>query len=319
MVLGRAWGCADSEDALRQDDSGGLGGRNEEDRFVLRSRIGTGGMCEVFSAVDLLRVECGDPRPRVALKRLLPEVAELRQARLALAREFFILRHVGHPGVVRAYDLHRETWGVCFSMELLEGVSAYAALGGRPEGLGRRALPMAAEIFKVLAYLHGLGVAHGDVKPANIFLTLTGRVVLLDFNASRTALFPDIAGGLAFREVEGVPGVPGMSLLHASPECLGGAPPWPGGDIFSACCCVYELLTGQHPFGMLPASEAAEKRLRTVRPPHLGPWAWRRLRQGLSFDASRRPSAAKLYAVFKGRGAGGPPLLISGVREECEI
>ena len=319
MVSAKDWCCADSDDALPQGESVGLDGRGGEGRFVLRARIGTGGMCEVFSAVDLVRVECGDPQPHVALKRLLPEVAGLHQARQSLAREFFTLRHVAHPGVVRAYDLHRETWGVCFSMELLQGVSAYAALDGRPGGLGRGAMAMAAEIFKVLAYLHGLGVAHGDVKPANIFLAQAGRVVLLDFNVSRTALFPGVAGGLPFHGAEGVPGVPGMSLLHASPECLGGTPPWPGGDIFSACCCVYELLTGQHPFGMLPALEAAEKGLRPARPPHLGLWAWRRLRQGLSFDGSRRPSAAKLYAVFKGADAGASPVLIPGSREDCDI
>ena len=307
MVSGRDWNCVGSEDAFPQSESVGLDGRDEGGRFVLRSRIGSGGMCEVFSAVDLLRVECGDPQPLVALKRLLPEAAELPQAQLALAREFFTLRHVAHPGVVRAYDLHREAWGVCFSMELLDGVSAYAALDGRPGGLGRVAMATAAELFKVLEYLHRLGVAHGDVKPANIFLSQAGRIVLLDFNVARASLFPGTAGGLALRGVEGVPGVPGMSLLHASPECLGGAPPWPGGDIFSACCCVYELLTGRHPFGMLPSSEAAEKDLRPARPPHLGPWAWHRLRQGLSFDASRRPSAAKLYAVFKGTGAGPRP------------
>lgn len=311
--------CPVGEDALLRDGSGGRGCGAEEGRFVLRSRIGTGGMCEIFSAVDLLRVECGDPWPQVALKRLLPEAAELRQAQLALAREFFTLRHVVHPGVVRAYDLHREAWGVCFSMELLEGVSAHAALGGRSEGLGRRAMAIAMEIFKILAYLHGLGVAHGDVKPANIFLVQTGRVVLLDFNVARTALFPGVAGSLPFRGIEGVPGVPGMSLLHASPECLGGAPPWPGSDVFSACCCVYELLTGQHPFGMLPSLEAAEKGLRPTRPPHLGSWAWRRLRQGLSFDASRRPSAAKLYAVFKGSGPVASFVPIPCTGEECEI
>jgi serine/threonine-protein kinase Stk1 len=306
--------CA--EGSLPRDHSGGLGSGDEDGRFVLRSRIGAGGMCEVFSAVDLLRVECGDPRPLVALKRLLPEAAELRPARQALAREFFTLRHVAHPGVVRVFDLHRETWGLCFSMELLEGATAHAASAGRPHGLGRGAMPVAAEIFKTLAHLHGIGVAHGDVKPANIFLGRSGRVVLLDFNVSRAASYPGAAGPLALREVEDVPGVPGVSLLHASPECLEGAPAWPGGDIFSACCCVYELLAGRHPFEMLPAHEAAGKRLRPTRPPHLGPWAWRRLRQGLSFDASRRPSAAKLYSVFKGTGLWASPGPTPGTGKE---
>lgn len=272
------------------------------DRFVLRSRLGAGGMCEVFSAVDLRRVECGDSRPVVAVKRLLPEVAHERQARSALAQEYFTLRHLAHPGVVRVFDLHREAWGVCFSMELLEGQPGHAALGSHPAGLGGAGIVLGARIFESLAYLHAHGVSHGDVKPANVFLEQGGRTVLLDFNIARVSERP---GAASAKVAHGLPGgarVPGLSRQHASPERLMGAPPEPRGDVFSASCTVYELITGVHPFGMLPAHEAASRGLRPERPSVLTRGQWRELRQGLSFDPHGRPTAQRLGAVLDGHG-----------------
>ena len=278
------------------------------DRFVLRSRLGAGGMCEVFSAVDLRRVECGDSRPFVAVKRLLPEVAHERQAGSALAQEYFTLRHLAHPGVVRVFDLHREAWGVCFSMELLEGQPAHAALGSHPAGLGGVGIVLGARIFESLAYLHAHGVSHGDVKPANVFLEQGGRTVLLDFNIARVSERP---GAASAKVVHGLPGgarVPGLSRQHASPERLMGAPPEPRGDVFSASCTVYELITGVHPFGMLPAHEAAFRGLRPERPSALTRGQWHEFRKGLSFDPHGRPTAQRLGAVLDCHG------LLAGLR-----
>lgn len=273
-----------------------------EDRFVLQSLLGTGGMCEVFSAMDLLRVECGDSRPMVAVKRLLPEFVHDHQARSALAREYFTLRHLSHPGVVRVFDLHREGWGLCFSMELLEGASACAALGGRPSGLGRAGVRAGARMFEALAYLHAHGVAHGDVKPANVFLGHDGRTVLLDFNVSRVS---ERRGRAAARVAQGLPEgarVPGLSLLHASPESLQGAPPDSSGDVFSASCTAYELITNRHPFERLPAHEAARLDLRPERPASLTGRQWRALRDGLSFDPQVRPTSLRMSEALDGGG-----------------
>lgn len=272
------------------------------DRFVLRSRLGTGGICEVFSAIDLRRVECGDSRPVVAVKRLLPEVIQNRQAQATLAAEYFTLRHLVHPGVVRVFDLHREGWGLCFSMELLEGASAHAALGSHPAGLGCEGVVLGASIFESLAYLHAQGVVHGDVKPANVFLEQDGRTVLLDFNVAQVL---GRSGATGANVVQGLPGrarVPGLSLLHASPECLRGAHPCPRGDVFSASCTVYELITGLHPFKMLPANEAAARGLEPEKPSVLAGGQWRELRKGLSFAPQVRPTAQRLRAVLEDRG-----------------
>lgn len=278
------------------------------DRFVLRSRLGAGGLCEVFSAVDLRRVECGDSRPVVAVKRLLSEFAHERQARSALAQEYFTLRHLTHYGVVRVFDLHREAWGMCFSMELLEGQPAHAALGSHPAGLGGAGITLGARIFESLAYLHAHGVSHGDVKPANVFLEQGGRTVLLDFNIARVSERP---GAASAKVVHGLPGgarIPGLSRQHASPERLKGTPPDPRGDVFSASCTVYELITGVHPFGTLPAHEAAFGNLRPERPSVLTRGQWRELRKGLSFDPHGRPTAQRLGAVLDGHG------LLAGLR-----
>lgn len=273
-------------------------GRAAGDRFALRARIGAGGMCEVFTAVDLRRVESGDVRPVVALKRLLPELVHRRQAQAALAREYLTLCRLTHPGIVRVFDLHRERWGMCFSMELLKGAPAHVVLGGRPDGLGAECLAAAAAVFESLAYVHSRGVAHGDVKPANVHLGRSGRVVLLDFNAARTLSRPGTAGAGEGGKLAGRDGLAGLSPLHAAPEILAGAPFTPAGDVFAASCTVYEMLTGQHPFRMLSAREAEACGLRPQRPSSLGRGRWAALRRGLAFDPAARPTAARLCAVF---------------------
>lgn len=291
-----------SKNSSRQKLMASAGAFVGGDRFVLRSRLGMGGMCEVFSATDLRRVECGDSQPLVAIKRLLPEVAQVRQAQSTLAREFFTLRHLVHPGVVRVFDLHREGWGLCFSMELLEGMPAHAVLGSHPVGLGGAGIAVGARIFESLAYLHAHGVTHGDVKPANVFLEQGGRAVLLDFNVAQVLERPGAAGAKVLQGLPSRARIPGLSLLHASPEVLKGGPPSPRGDIFSASCTVYELINGLHPFNMLPAHEAASRGLRPAKPLALTRGQWRELRKGLSFEPQVRPTAQRLRAVLDERG-----------------
>ena len=277
-------------------DAGGMNvGTN---RFALLSRLGVGGMCEVYLARDLRRVECGDSHPLVAVKRLRPELAHDRKASLALAQEFFAMRHLVHPGVARVFDLHRETWGTCFSMELLTGASLQILLGSHPAGLGRAAFPLAGRMLETLNYLHARGVSHGDIKPANIFLEQEGRMVLIDFNAARVDARPGSASNAAARGLHRASPPPAYSLLHASPECLDGSPPSPLSDVFSMCCTVYELLTGEHPFKMLPANVAYEKGFAPAKPTCLSGREWRRLGLGLAFDPLHRPNPDRLLAIF---------------------
>lgn len=267
-------------------------------RFLLEKPLGAGGMCEVYSALDLWRLEWSDAAPRVAIKRLLPELAGNRQAQMALAREFFTLRHLIHPGVVRVYDIHPGEDGPCFSMELLEGPSLHQAQAGMPSGYGKDGVRIAGKLFETLRYLHGKGVVHADIKPANLFNAPDARLVLIDFNISQVTARPGAACSPIAQGLRASLKFPAHSLLHASPERLKTGCPSMADDIFSACCTVYELTAGRHPFNRLPSVEAEQKDMRPPKPAGLSGAQWKTLARGLSFSPTERPGADELWRAF---------------------
>lgn len=272
---------------------------NGRKRFQLDRLLGSGGMCDVFSALDLCRLEWNDKSPKVAVKQLLPELAGNRQAQLALAQEFFTLRHLAHPGIVRAYELHMEPGGLCYSMELLEGASLHQVQSGAPSGLGQDGLWIAIRLFETLAYLHGKGVVHADIKPANIFKAPEGRLVLIDFNISQVTARPGAACSPIAQGLRANLRFPAHSLLHSSPERLKNGCPSVADDVFAACCTVYEVIEGQHPFKRLSSLEAEAKRMQPQKPGGIPGFQWNILKQGLSFAAAPRPNADQLFRAFK--------------------
>jgi serine/threonine-protein kinase Stk1 len=272
--------------------------RKKDNRFLLERRLGAGGLCEVFAARDLLRLAHGDGTPRVAVKRLLPEYTTDRAALSLLAREFFIGRHAVHPSLIRYYDLHEEEYGPCLSMELLHGERLYDALDRYPHGMGTRAQSLAYRLFEALTALHASGVAHGDVKPANIMLEKDGRAVLFDFNTADALPLPGRPAPEASAGLLLGLRLPAFSPLFASPERLAGGGPSFADDIFAACCSVYQMLSGVHPFKGRTAAEARETGLRPEAPQTLGGIRRELLLKGLAFEAERRPKAGELAEFF---------------------
>lgn len=267
-------------------------------RFMLEKLLGTGGMCEVYAALDLWRLEWSDTSPRVAVKRLLPELAKNQQAQMALAQEFFTLRHLVNPGIVRVFDLHPESAGVCFSMELLEGQSLARAHADFPSGFGRDGRWIAERLFGILQFLHGKGVVHADVKPANLFAEPDKRLVLIDFNISQVTAKPGAACSPVAHGLRATLQFPAHSLLHASPERLASGSPSMADDIYSASCTVYELIAGRHPFNRISSVAAQERNLTPARPEGFTGLQWKTLSRGLSFAAAERPSAEALWRAF---------------------
>lgn len=273
------------------------------ERFLLERLLGAGGVCEVHAALDLRRVEVGDANPRVAIKRLRPEFADNAQAGLALAQEFCVLRHLAHPGVVRVFDLHREPFGLCCSMELLTGQTMLKKLYNSPAGLGRAVLPLGRELFHVLSFLHDLGIAHGDIKPSNIFLASEGRTVLVDFNVSTATAQAGAACSPVTIGLREHLRLPSYSLRYASPERLRGGNPSPADDVFAAGCTVCEAAGGQHPFGQCSALEAMEAGFLPEKPAALPLRQWRVLRRALGYEPCGRPSAEELLQAFSPAGS----------------
>ncbi|HUG99409.1 MAG TPA: protein kinase [Gammaproteobacteria bacterium] len=258
-------------------------------RYRLEALLGRGGMSLVYRAEDLRRMGGGVDAAWVAVKLLAPEYVG-RESRAALEREAALLADLSHPCVVRMLDYDQHGKYAFLVTELLDGerLRNRLARGGPAPLPVAEAMRIARQLSDALAYLHRRGLAHRDVKPANIFITAAGDVRLIDFGL---AAWIDRAG------VPGSPAPKSWTPLYASPETLAGAPPDFRDDVYSLGCVVYEMLTGRHPWGKLPADEAIHRKLTLVRPAGLSAASWRILQQALAFRAADRPTNAAAFGA----------------------
>ncbi|MFU8895894.1 MAG: serine/threonine-protein kinase, partial [Gammaproteobacteria bacterium] len=260
-------------------------------RYRLEALLERGGMGLLYRATDLRRSGLDGEPAQVALKLANPHYAA-PGARRALEREASLLAALNHPGVVRMLGFEHDGEHAFMVMELLTGEQ----LRSRIQRCATAALPTAEamaiirELAEVLAYLHGRGVVHRDVKPGNVFIVDGGGLRLVDFGLAAkvgTSGKPSAAAPMA--------GTP----RYASPEMLTGVPPDPRDDVYSLACMAFELLAGRRPWGDLSADEAARRKLRLARPAGLSRARWKILRAALSFRAADRPpNAAAFLAGF---------------------
>jgi serine/threonine protein kinase len=206
-------------------------GRLVAGRYRLRALLGRGGMGRVWLAQDeLLQRE-------VAVKQAVGPASDdvLRAGALS---EIRAAARVDHTGVVRVHDLVTDD-GPWIVMERLSGrtlAEALTAHGALPVAEVAR---IAALLLDALAAVHEAGLAHGDVKPANVHLCDDGRVVLTDFGIAR-ALDDEttIPGG-------GLAGSP----AYMSPERARGDVAGPEADLFSLGATLFAAAEGASPFG----------------------------------------------------------------------
>lgn len=277
--------------------------RTGGERFILEDKMGSGGLCDVYSALDLLRLECGDSITKVAVKRLQAQYAENAAARRLLAREFFALRCLPHPGVVRVFDLHKCADGLYMSMELLGGRNLHEELATRPAGYGKAGQNMLGNLFATLTFMHGMHLVHGDIKPANIMQEKSGRTVLIDFSTAEAVPEHGQASSALSQGLYQELKVHAFSSIHASPERLAGTLPSRADDIYAACCSAYEIVEGQHPFKRKSALEAQQQKMRPEKMRALGGKPGKMIERGLSFDPAERPSAREFFMLFNNRGS----------------
>ncbi|MCU1749391.1 serine/threonine-protein kinase [Pseudomonas sp. 6D_7.1_Bac1] len=260
-------------------------------RYRIERLLGAGGMGAVYRARDLLHEQFGDPDPYIALKILSEEFAESPDASALLYSEFALTRRLRHSNVLRlhTFEVDTECQRAFITMELMRGLTLDKLLCERPLGLPWQELrDIALPLLDALAYAHGRGVLHGDLKPSNVMLSEEG-VRLFDF-------------GLGQAEEGVLPGLPHLSRSrfnawtpgYAAPELLEGAPLTASADLFAVACVIYELADGKHPFRRLPSTQARDERLdRELQAPrHLPKHCWPALRTALAFDAAARTVTA---------------------------
>jgi len=206
--------------------------------YEITGQIGRGGMGIVYLARDT-RLE----RP-VAIKMLAPKYVSNPQFRERLKREARAAGRLTHPGIATVYALEEYEDALYIVSEYVRGDTLLKLIEGGPVPVAQM-IEIAAQIADALAAAHEQGIIHRDLKPENITRTESGTIKILDFGLARFEPKTDLASDLRLTRSGVFLGTP----AYASPEQLLGAEVDRRTDIFSFGVLLYELATGDHPFG----------------------------------------------------------------------
>lgn len=187
--------------------------------YRIESRLGEGGMGEVFRATD------------TRLGRSVAIKKTRRRFNARFAREARAISSLNHPHVCTVYDVGPDY----LVMELVEGETLAARLKRGRLSL-EESIPYARQIASALAAAHAKGIVHRDLKPGNIMLAGSG-VKVLDFGLAKTS------GDETLTASHAVMGTPG----YMAPEQREGKPADARTDIYAFGCILHEMLAGARP------------------------------------------------------------------------
>jgi serine/threonine-protein kinase len=205
----------------------------------------------------------------VAVKRLLPTVAEDAELVTMFLDEARLVARLAHPGIVGVHELGEQGEGYYIAMEYVAGRNLRALLD-RTRARGERLpVPIAAHVATLVAdaldHAHRrrdasgaeLRVVHRDVSPTNVLLAFDGSVRLLDFGIAQAAL-----------RDRGQDAGPRGKFAYMSPELVRGLPVDRRSDVFALGVVLHELLTGERLF-QAPTPRGVMERVRSaeVAPP----------------------------------------------------
>lgn len=274
-------------------------------RYRVERRLATGGMAEVFIAWQL---GPGGFERKVALKRLLPELAEDPRHAASLLDEARIAARLSHRNVAQVYEVGLEAGQHFIAMEFVDGpplraLIAAARKRAAPVPLGLW-LQLAQSLLGALEHAHTakdaqgkpMGVVHRDVTPANVLVAKTGEAKLIDFGLV-------LANTRLFRTQTGIAR---GTLPYMSPEQAAGELVDFRADLYSATASLYELLTGARAFPEGPYTGPKPAKASEVRqdlPVALDAVFAR----GFAAERDARPGSAAELAAELTRAAGVAP------------
>jgi serine/threonine protein kinase/Tol biopolymer transport system component len=199
--------------------------------YRIIERIGTGGMGEVYLAVDIHLDR------KVALKFLPKHLCQDSDCRKRFSREAQASAKLNHPHIVTIFEVNEFDGIPFFAMEYIEG-EPLSNLIERKEITTGRAIEIAIQICEALNEAHGKGIIHRDIKPSNILIDKSGRAKLSDFGLATFKGTDRLT-----RDTSTI-----GTVYYMSPEQVRGEDVDNRSDIFSFGIVFYEMLTGQLPF-----------------------------------------------------------------------
>ncbi len=221
--------------------------RHLSDRYELGDILGFGGMSEVHLARDMRL------HRDVAVKVLRADLARDPSFYLRFRREAQNAAALNHPAIVAVYDTgEAETTAgplPYIVMEYVNGVTLRDIVHTEGPMPPKRAIEVIADACQALNFSHQNGIIHRDVKPANIMISTTNAVKVMDFGIARALA----DSGNSVTQTAAVIG----TAQYLSPEQARGDPVDARSDVYSLGCVLYEMLTGEPPFtGDSPVSVA---------------------------------------------------------------
>ncbi|HSP62231.1 MAG TPA: serine/threonine-protein kinase [Pyrinomonadaceae bacterium] len=225
-----------------------------QSRYRVIRHLGSGGMGAVYEAIDL---RLGHT---VALKQALTSDEGLWKQ---FEREARLMAALDHPVLPRVSDYFTEGHRAFFVMQFVEGQDLAEIIAQQPGPFPRHAvIAWADQLLDALIYLHSRErqVIHRDIKPHNLKITPTGRIVLLDFGLAKTQIAnsADPASSTS---------VFGYTPRYAPLEQIQDLGTTPQSDIYALGATLYHLLTGVKP----PDALARAAALVSARPSPLKP------------------------------------------------
>ncbi len=220
-------------------------------RYRVERVLGEGGMATVYLAEDLKH------RRMVAVKVMRKDLAATVGAERFL-REIDIAAQLSHPHILPVHDSGEEDGVLYYVMPLVEGESLRERLHRETQLPAEEAIRLAREVAEALAYAHGRGIIHRDVKPGNILLS-TGHALVSDFGIARA-----VESGEALTGTGIAVGTP----QYMSPEQATGAREVDvRADVYAVGGVLYEMLAGEAPFtGPTPQAILARSLTEEARP-----------------------------------------------------
>jgi len=202
-----------------------------DERYRVVSRVGSGGMAEVYCADD---IQLGR---RVAVKLLHERFALDEEFVERFRREASSAASLSHANIVSVYD--RGEWGGTYyiAMEYLDGRSLDSIVREEAPLPADHAIELTDQVLRAARFAHRRGVVHRDLKPHNVIVDEEGRVKVTDFGIAQ-------AGASEITQTGSIMG----TARYLSPEQAQGLPVSPRSDLYSIGVMLYELLTGTVPF-----------------------------------------------------------------------